>query len=767
MKKRFFLSLAVASLILVSTVTDIAPAKVQAQTNLVRNGDFSQGLAYWAVVDVKVVTGGVKGKYPDIGVEDLYAPGNPYLYIDTPWNSEGYVEQQFLWPTVRTTLSFKVWGGVDPVEITIAVVVGEYEDIVDRFDPPKFQEGRPSPILKTYDLGVGDNIYAKLRIRCTSSYSTGTIGFFDDISIYAEETPTPTTPGLPDLTFQKVGFDKPEPFEEGDTIQFGATIVNQGYGSAYNFVVEIYLDERLYTSGTISLNASESQTLWCDSPWNATKGTHTITWIADSTNAVAESNESNNRMSRTFTVGLPRPQHGGKILFDETHNEYWESTIEQGYADLAEELRRAGFTVESLKSGPITYEKISQYDVLAIAAPFTPPKPLTSDEISAVKRFVSEGGGLFLAATGWSWVDYTNQDVGTDPANQIGREFGMTVNDDRIYDPTDNLAGDPGLPVFYLFASHPITSGLSKIWGGVPSSLKITGSAQAVVWGDEDAYARDEIETYPEGSHPPFVGAAQYGGGKVVYVANDGMFHAGPYRRDRDNLRKLDNLKFVTNTFKWLSGYYKVAHNITIVSVEAPSQVYIGNEFAINVNVQYSFSIPTRVMFQVYEHAGPLLASWEDGLAGDGVGIYNFAVAAPSSTRTWQLNIHAFYSKDGEWVQDDIKSISLSVVSTTVTASITTIYIFTTLAIPTPVSRPDYSLYFLVGLVSVAVISFVGATQLRSAKIRRRILVALGYARPLSSEELERYVDKASKIRLEPTPKPDQQKRKEPTEEDT
>jgi len=255
----------------------------------------------------------------------------------------------------------------------------------------------------------------------------------------------------------------------------------------------------------------------------------------------------------------PTPTYigGNKILFDETHNEYWESTIEQGYADLAEELRRVGFIVESLKPDSITFEKISQYNALAIAAPFTPPKSLTSDEISAIKQFVSKGGGLFLAALGWSWVGYTKQSVDSDPANQIGREFGITVNNDIIYDPTNNDGG-PGSPLFHKFASHPITDGLNIIWGATPSSLRVFGSAQSIIWGDEDAYARGDVETYQKGSNPPLVAVAELGKGRVVYVASDGMFHAAPYRRDRDNLRKYDNLKFAINTFKWLSDFFGI-----------------------------------------------------------------------------------------------------------------------------------------------------------------------------------------------------------------
>jgi len=109
---------------------------------------------------------------------------------------------------------------------------------------------------------------------------------------------------LPDLTFNKVGFDKVEPFKEGDVIYFGAEIVNRGDADASNFRVEVYLDGKLYDSGTISLlRAGQSVTLWAEYPWTVTGGLHTVRWAADTTNAVIESNETNNEMSRAFTVG--------------------------------------------------------------------------------------------------------------------------------------------------------------------------------------------------------------------------------------------------------------------------------------------------------------------------------------------------------------------------------------------------------------------------------------------------------------------------------
>ena len=111
-----------------------------------------------------------------------------------------------------------------------------------------------------------------------------------------------TSQGRADLTFQKVVFDKPEPFQEGDMIAFGATIINQGDGNAYNCWVEVYLDGRLNDSGPIDLGAGEAVTIWSENPWRATGGTHVLEWRVDTTNAVAESNEGNNTKRKTFTV---------------------------------------------------------------------------------------------------------------------------------------------------------------------------------------------------------------------------------------------------------------------------------------------------------------------------------------------------------------------------------------------------------------------------------------------------------------------------------
>ncbi|MEM0302074.1 MAG: CARDB domain-containing protein, partial [Archaeoglobaceae archaeon] len=106
-----------------------------------------------------------------------------------------------------------------------------------------------------------------------------------------------------DLTFFIIGFNKPSPHCDGDTVYFGAVLINQGTTGASNFRVDVYLDGRLYDSGVISyVGGGESITLWSEYPWIAKSGIHNLTWIVDLDNRVIENNEGNNQAIRIFEV---------------------------------------------------------------------------------------------------------------------------------------------------------------------------------------------------------------------------------------------------------------------------------------------------------------------------------------------------------------------------------------------------------------------------------------------------------------------------------
>ena len=108
---------------------------------------------------------------------------------------------------------------------------------------------------------------------------------------------------LPDLTISAIGFNRPEPYYQGNALLFGVQIANLGNANAYNFRVAVYLDNVQFDSGIYSLLVPGQQDqLWTEAPWIAIAGTHSVTWVIDTDNNINESNEANNTMQRPFSV---------------------------------------------------------------------------------------------------------------------------------------------------------------------------------------------------------------------------------------------------------------------------------------------------------------------------------------------------------------------------------------------------------------------------------------------------------------------------------
>lgn len=100
--------------------------------------------------------------------------------------------------------------------------------------------------------------------------------------------------------------------------------------------------------------------------------------------------------------------------------------------------------------------------------------------------------------------------------------------------------------------------------------------------------------------------------------------------------------------------------NLQIEEIRFPKQVNVGQRFNLFVTVRYSLPAPTSVLVQVYEHAGPLLATQHTTLRGQGAASFQFDLTAPGDARRWQLNVHLFRF-DREWTQVDLQSIHINV----------------------------------------------------------------------------------------------------------
>lgn len=126
--------------------------------------------------------------------------------------------------------------------------------------------------------------------------------------------PTPTPAPTPDLVVTDITWSPASP-ATGNAVTFSATVKNQGTAATAGGTI-LGVAFQMDGAGT---------TMWCDnystslapgasvtltvnggtngSTWTATSGTHTVLAWVDDVNRIAESNETNNQRTESFTVG--------------------------------------------------------------------------------------------------------------------------------------------------------------------------------------------------------------------------------------------------------------------------------------------------------------------------------------------------------------------------------------------------------------------------------------------------------------------------------
>jgi hypothetical protein len=88
----------------------------------------------------------------------------------------------------------------------------------------------------------------------------------------------------------------------GQSFLIVATIKNIGQEAASGYYVDVYYDGDYGRGGPDNILAGEVQT-WYVGPLTAQDGTHTIKWVVDPDNQIAELDETNNLKEYTFTTG--------------------------------------------------------------------------------------------------------------------------------------------------------------------------------------------------------------------------------------------------------------------------------------------------------------------------------------------------------------------------------------------------------------------------------------------------------------------------------
>lgn len=175
----------------------------------------------------------------------------------------------------------------------------------------------------------------------------------------------------------------------------------------------------------------------------------------------------------------PGVKKAGRVLIDEGHSN-WEWTTEKfdkstygerttyNYWCLADYL--ANFYHVEKKKIPLTEDVLSKFDILFIK---TPTEAFAEGEILAIKKFVENGGGLFLVG------DHTNVFGITTNLNPVASQFGVTYRYDGQYD----LGGELSLFERPLVLPHPIVRRMPKFMFATGCMLDAPITAENVITG--------------------------------------------------------------------------------------------------------------------------------------------------------------------------------------------------------------------------------------------------------------------------------------------
>lgn len=237
-----------------------------------------------------------------------------------------------------------------------------------------------------------------------------------------------------------------------------------------------------------------------------------------------------------------------KILVDLSHKEKIEEFPEFSLTEDAYEIDYI-----DKNEGPIDFDMLEDFDILFIGNIQHTQKgkddKFTQDELKAVKKFIGEGGGLFLTSG-------DGGDHGISMKQGSIRVLYKITGVRRFWNgiiqeaPSNFLVKKRNLLVTELF-NHPITEGITEVV--LPNCTFFTISEEDVddiiITSEKSEfkyYVDDEIGAL--GPVPVCAVSKFYEGRCVTIGSSDWLTEDGDFGLDAG-----DNLKFLTNIIEWLS----------------------------------------------------------------------------------------------------------------------------------------------------------------------------------------------------------------------
>lgn len=175
----------------------IAAEPKAAEANVIYNPSFGSGLRGWLA---KVVARGRLPGYPHVLM--LTTPREPllkcdraqrnhhFLQLNVPAGASAYVEQNVIVPVTPGRLTFRSWGQLEPVHVTVSVVSGPFVHPLLSYTPPLLEtsasrcSGR-SPISTSLSMARYAGQAVGLRVQASSQGLIGAIADFDSFVLGA------------------------------------------------------------------------------------------------------------------------------------------------------------------------------------------------------------------------------------------------------------------------------------------------------------------------------------------------------------------------------------------------------------------------------------------------------------------------------------------------------------------------------------------------------------------------------------------------------
>ncbi len=326
---------------------------------------------------------------------------------------------------------------------------------------------------------------------------------------------------------------------------------------------------------------------------------------------------------------FPTPDQSG--ITSSTAETYWSG----GFSAMGVDLVKKGFHVESLPVGArISYNDSTNAQDLKNYNIFVIPEPniaFTSAEITAIRSFVQNGGGLFMIA------DHAGADRNSDGIDAAGvfnalmgspSIFGITYNDnssDKTFGwfddhPDGNFTTDTTSPIIFTGAfGNPSSSRGLGLFGS--SSMTLSGAAKGHVWKTTSTHDTSTGVTFA---------TSTYGTGRVAAVGDsstgeDATNSCGHTTYLGYNDPSYDNGLIYANAVAWLAnGSTGGDTQAPTVSITAPAAAAtVSGTVAVNASASDNVGV-TKVEFyldgalQSTSTSSPYSWSWATTSATNG-----------------------------------------------------------------------------------------------------------------------------------------------------